>query len=406
MTEQAARADTDPFKPGVQTELADFSLVLGGPLYQFLRRTRLQDRLQDHLLRRILVISGLLWLPLLLLCLLERTLLGGVPVPFITDIETHARFLVSIPLLIIAEVIIHIRLRGVVAQFVERKLLPDAQLQQFTAALHRLFTLRNSKLAEIMLLVLLLPLGYYLRSDLLALDASTWYARVVDGNSVPTLAGYWYWGFSNPVMQFLVLRWYFRLLLWMRFLWQVSRIELALIPTHPDRAAGLGFLGGSAHALTPFLAAHGAALSGALANRIFHTGATLPEFKLEIVLIVAIMMLIVLGPLCVFTPQIRAAKRRGLREYGAFAADYDRAFDQRWLRQADHDGEALLGTGDIQSLADLGNAYSVIKETGSVPFGRDTFTVLVLATVAPIAPLLFTMFPLDELLDRVIGAVL
>jgi hypothetical protein len=113
----------------------------------------------------------------------------------------------------------------------------------------------------------------------------------------------------------------------------------------------------------------------------------------------------VLGPLCVFAPQILAAKRTGLRDYGILAAEYTREFDQRWLRSRDRDGEELLGSGDIQSLADLGNAFTVIREMKALPFGRDTFVQLTVATLIPFVPLLFTMIPLEELLDRIIGAV-
>jgi hypothetical protein len=58
------------------------------------------------------------------------------------------------------------------------------------------------------------------------------------------------------------LRWYFRIFIWMRFLWQVSRIELSLVPTHPDRVGGLGFLGNTVYAFTPLAVAHGAQLAG------------------------------------------------------------------------------------------------------------------------------------------------
>ena len=151
-----------------------------------------------------------------------------------------------------------------------------------------------------------------MRGDVLALESTTWYAQVGNGGSTMTLAGLWFLWVSNPVYQFLLLRWYFRLFIWARFLWQVSRIDLDLIPTHPDRNAGLGFLGGSAFALSPLLTAHGAALAGFIANSIFYAGASLTDFKLEIVSLVVFLMLLVLGPLCVFTPQILAARREGI----------------------------------------------------------------------------------------------
>ncbi|RYD39507.1 MAG: hypothetical protein EOP83_36665 [Verrucomicrobiaceae bacterium] len=210
---------------------------------------------------------------------------------------------------------------------------------------------------------------------------------------------------SNPVLQFLMLRWLFRLAIWGRFLWQVSRIDLDLIPTHPDRNGGLGFLGGSAYAFSPLLASFSALVAGLVASRIFFEGASLPDFKLEIVSLVAIGMMLVFGPLTVFAPSIMAAKRRAKRTYGKFAAEYMRGFDRRWIQGQDTDIQAALGSADIQSLADLDNAYSIIKETKPVPYSRDTILQLVWATLAPFIPLVFTMIPFDELLDRLIKSV-
>jgi hypothetical protein len=206
-------------------------------------------------------------------------------------------------------------------------------------------------------------------------------------------------------MQFLLFRWYFRIFIWARFLWHVSRIDLVLIPTHPDRNCGLGFLGASAYAQSLLLTAHGAALAGYAANRIFYENASLPDFKLEIIALVAILMVVVLGPLVVFAPRILAAKRKGLREYGVFAAEYMRDFDRRWVQGRSAVSDSALGSTDIQSLADLDASFSVIKEITPFPFSRTTCIQLVLATAAPFLPLLLTMIPLEELLDRIIGAV-
>src|SRR5512139_640274 len=362
-------------------ELENFSLVLGGPLYQLFRKTGLEeDRVEDHLLRRIVVISGIVWLPLLLLCLVEGTLLAGVPIPFIADIETHVRFLVTVPLLVAAELIVHLRMRVIVAQFVERGLVPEAALERFRAAIRSAVKLRNAIAPELLLVTIVFPLAYYFRAHLLSLESPTWYVRIEKGSTTVTLAGVWFWCISNPILQVLAFRWYFRLFIWARFLWQVSRINLALIPTHPDRNGGLGFLGGSAYAFSPLLTAHGAALAGFFANRIFHAGASLTDFKLEVVVLVTGRMAILVRPRCVFAPQILAAKRTGLREYGILGAEYTRDFDRRWLRTPNRDGEALLGSGDIQSLADLGNAFSMIKEMSPLPVGRDTLFQLIVAT--------------------------
>ena len=393
----------DPFVEALP-ELQNFSLVLGGPLYQLLRKTHLDDDVGSHLRHRILIISGLIWLPLLILCAIKGTLLRGIDIPFLVDVETHARLLVAVPLMILAEFFVHIRMRGIVAQFVERKLVPAGSLERFRQAIMNAMTWRNSVAAELAIIAIIFPLGYYLRTDTFVLKVSTWYATAGPNGATLTLPGLWFTWVSNPILQFLLLRWLFRLVIWARFLWQVSRIDLDLIPIHPDRNGGLGFLGGSAYAYSPLLASFSAMVAGLVASRIFHQGASLADFKLEIVFLVAFGMVLVFGPLTVFAPKILAAKRRGLREYGAFAADYTREFDRRWLRIADHDQEPLLGTGDIQSLADLGNSYAVVKEMQAVPFSRDMLLQLIWATLVPFVPLLFTMIPFNELLDRIIGA--
>jgi len=387
-------------------EVQNFSLVLGGPLYQLLRKAHLDDDVESHVRRRILAFCAIIWLPLLVLCAFDGTLLGGIEVPFIVDVETHARFLVAVPLMIFAELIVHKRMRGLVPQFVERELIPAGSMDRFRETIASAMRWRNSIAAELALLAIVFPVGFYVRSGVLALETSTWYATIGSQGATLTLPGMWFSWVSNPIVQFLLLRWLYRLVIWARFLWQVSRIELDLIPTHPDRNAGLGFLGGSAYAHSPLLAAFSAMVAGLVASRILHEGASLTEFKLEIVAVVALGMILVLGPLSVFAPQILASKRGGLREYGAFAADYSREFDRRWLRSADHDQEALLGTGDIQSLADLGNAFTVIREIRALPFSRDMLFQLIWATLVPFVPLVFTLFPLEELLDRLIGAVL
>jgi len=79
-------------------------------------------------------------------------------------------------------------------------------------------------------------------------------------------------------------------------------------------------------------------------------------------------------------------------------------FDEKWLRSKVND-EQLLGTGDLQSLADLGNSFAVVREMRSVPFAKDDVVRLLIATVAPIVPLLLTIMPLDQLLAQVIKII-
>ena len=386
-------------------ETKDFSIVLGGPLFQLLRRARLSDDALKLVRKRIIVISLFAWLPLLVLSALERHLLAGsTAVPFLPDLEVHVRFLVAMPLLIAAELVVHRYMRPVVHQFLARHLLPESAMTRFESAVASAIRLRNSVLAEMLLIAFVYSVGILIVwRQYVALDAATWYAiPFVEGTKL-SLAGMWYGYVSLPIFQFLLCRWYFRIFIWTRFLWQVSRIHLSLVPTHPDRVGGLGFLSETVYAFIPLLIAHGALLAGLIGDRIFHLGAKLSDFILEILVLVIFLMCVVLGPLLVFAPQLARVKRKGLREYGTLAERYVREFDAKWQRGGAPADEPLIGSGDIQSLADLGNSFEIVRTMRIAAFTKETVLQLAAATLAPIVPLLLTMMPLEELLKKLLG---
>ena len=387
----------------------DFSVILGGPLYQLVRRSHLDDSAFHHVFRRIVVISLFAWLPLLILSMVRGRAWGSeVSVPFLADLEVHVRFLVALPLLIGAELVVHQRMRPVVRQFLERGLIPDTTRPRFDAAWASAMRLRNSVAAEVLLIAFVYLVGaFYIWPNYIALKVPTWYSQPATGGGKGlSVAGWWFVYVSLPAFQFILFRWYFRLFIWARFLWQVARCELSLVPTHPDRAGGLGFLSGIVIAFAPLLAAHGAALAGLLANQIFYRGAKLTDFKVELVVVVAVLLLMVLGPLMFYVPQLSRTRRTGLREYGTLAQRYVREFDAKWLRGGAPAGEPLVGSPDIQSLADLGNSFDVIREMSLVPFNRNTVVQLAVITLLPVAPLLLTMISFEELLGQLVKVVL
>jgi hypothetical protein len=383
----------------------ELSLVLGGPLFQLLRRSHLSGNALELWRQRIVVISLLAWLPLLVLSLVEgHALRGSVAVPFLWDIDVHLRFLLALPLLIIAELVVHQRIRLVPKEFLERNLIPENGLRRFDTAVASALRLRNSMLAELLLIAFVYIIGVLIIwRHYMVLAAATWYAAPTVEGSTLTSAGIWYGYVSLPLFQFILLRWYFRLFIWTRFLWQVSRIELSLVPTHPDRVGGLGFLTRAVYAFTPIAVAHGALLAGLISNRIFYVGATLPQFKAQIAVLVVFMMCVVFGPLLVFAPELAQSKRTGDREYGTLAERYAREFDAKWVRGVAPADEPLVGSADIQSLADMANSFDVVRTMRLVPVTRQAVLQLAVATLAPVVPLVLTMMSLEQLLKTLFG---
>jgi hypothetical protein len=384
-------------------EVEDFSLVLGGPLFQFLRKFRLEGDALELLHRRVLASILLTWLPLLLLAAIGAGSRIVAQIAFLHDIEVHARFLVALPILIGAELLVHSRIRTVVQRFLEYRIVLPQDMKRFCTAIESAKRIRNSIYVELALIAVVYMLGLWFWNSRNEVSASTWYA-LPGGRWRLTPAGYWYVFVSIPVFQFILLRWYIRLFTWYRFLWQVNQIDLNIIPTHPDRCGGLSFIGKSSYAYGPILFAQGAILAGVVAGRVLYRGESLPSFKFQIGGFIVFFVLAILGPLLMFTPRMARARRKGLWDYGLLAQRYVESFDQKWVRAAQPSDE-LLGTGDIQSLADLGNSYQVVREMRVVPFALQDALRLALATAIPLAPLLLTIFSFEELIVRIAKVV-
>lgn len=385
-------------------EPPDFSLVLGGPLFQIFRRTHLSGPALELLRRRIVFFVILCWVPLAVLSFLEGHLLGAAKFSFLRDIETQVRFLVSLPTLLLAELIVHRRLRSVVKGFIARRVFSPEELPRFYAVIDSTMRMRNSVIAEAVLLVVVFTGGIWIWRSKVALDVASWYASPQGGQMHLTGAGYWFAFVSVPVFQFILLRWYMRMLIWFLCLLRISLLRLNLLPSHPDRAGGVGFLSISSYAFTPLLFAQGALLAGQIASRIFYNGQSLLSFKLTIAGFVGFFVAAVLAPLLLFMPKLVLAKRKGLAEYGALASEYVRDFDQKWLQGKVH-AEELLGSGDIQSLADLGNSFALVRQMRIVPFTIDDVVRLLVATLLPLVPLLLTIMPLEKLVTQAIKLV-
>src|SRR5262245_2916155 len=341
-----------------QHDPADFSLVLGGPLYRLWLLTRLARPPLDLLGRRIVVTTALLWLPLLVLSLIEGTAMGP-GATFLRDLDTQVRFLIAVPILIGAELAIHQRLRAVIKQFTASGLVGPAEQPRFDAAIKSTLRLRDSVMLEVGLLVFVYTVGHWVWRTQIALEHTTWYANVSDTGMQLTAAGWWNAFVSTPLCQFLFLRWGIRFLLWWRLLWKISRINLILSPMHPDRSGGLGFLGLSAYAFQPLLFAQSARLSGVIAGRFLHDGVPVTNFKVEIGVTVAVLVLATLGPVTMFLPALQRTRINGRLSYGLLANRYVQEFEAKWVRNTKWE-EPFIGSADVQSLADMANSYNVV----------------------------------------------
>lgn len=355
MTTTTALAAGNPGRGsgGGSTSGRDFSLVVGGPLYQLLRRAHLTDDDLGLVHRRIVVSILLTWAPLLVLSAIEGNLLGPTPkLPFVEDSGFHVRLLIVIPLLILAELVVHRRLQPIVDQFRVRGLVRPDENHRFAQALSEAARWRNSVVAEVVLLAIVYAIGIlFTLHRYVSLGGDAWFGSASRREGL-SIAGLWLVFVSLPIA-----------------------------------------------------AAHGALSAGMLANRIFFAGARLTEFKIEVVTEALLLLILFAAPLTVFAPLLSRVKRAGLRDYGALGQTYTREFRNKWLSNTRPPGETLLGSGDIQSLADLGNSFTATAQTRLAPLSLAALFNFAAAFFVPILPLFLTMMSLEKLIGRLVGLV-
>jgi hypothetical protein len=326
-----------------------------------------------------------------------------VEVPFFFDLAAHTRFLFAVPVLVLADIPIGIRLRQVVKQFIAAHLVRDEDRVAFDNALLDALRLRDSRVAELTVMALAYAATYNAVFGL-AFQDGTWY-RPDSGHGL-ILVGYWYAFVALPVFQFLIFRWIYRMVVWSGFLWKMSRLDLRLSATHPDGCGGLAFLG---KGLIPFgviLCALSAVVSAAIAGRILFIGGRLEDYQWSYVALFVVGLLVFAGPMLVFVPKLIALKQRGLLEFGILASEYTQDFHRKWIGATKTAETGLLGSQDIQSLADLGNSFDIVRKMRILPALPGDFIAMVLPGLLPALPLAATVMPVGDILSRLLRLVL
>lgn len=380
--------------------LTAFAPMEGGPGTAFAKRVRLvHPELGTSSIRTAAILAALTWLPLLGLSLAEGLAFGRVKIPFCYDIAAHTRFLFAVPVLVLAEIPIGRRLREVLRLFLTSGLVDQEDIGKFESVLVDTLRLRDSRIAEILIVI-----GVYISTYTTIFKSPiqsghTWFRPQPQAGL--TAVGYWYALVALPVFQFLIIRWIYRVAIWSKCLLNLSEFDLRLTPTHPDRAGGLGFLSKSLPPFGLILFALSSVVSGAIATRILLEGGKFQDFQWSYAALFLLFVIIFAGPMLIFTPKLRALQVRGLEEYRMLASRYTQSFHRKWVERKETSEEQLLGTSDIQSLADLDSSFGNIRRIRLVPIELIDFITMVAPGLIPALPLLLTVVPL-----RVIAKIL
>jgi hypothetical protein len=373
-----------------------FSLVIGGPFYQVLRRLKLVEP-APNIRGRIAALIITTWVPLVGLSALQGALLGHkVRLPLLYDFSIYGRFFVALPLLIIAEIAIDPWIRRVVTTFNTSGIIRSADLPLYYSTLERVLRLRDSGMAELFLFLLAsMPVFMLDDEEWITSGLTTWHGTSLGGLSG---AGWWFALVSSPVLRFLPFRWLWRYLLWSILLFRVMKFDLNLIPTHPDMLGGLGFVLNAQRHFGILFAAMGGVIAGQYGNSIAYFGEPLAATKVPMVMFVVIALIAVLCPLTLLTPKLVEVRRSGLSRYSLVARKLTESFDAKWARYGGATQESMLGSPDPSSLADYVTSYNVIRDIKIFPINKQLVLQVAAQAGAPLVIVWIVATPVEQII--------
>jgi len=357
-----------------------------------------------HVVRRAILAAAIAWLPLAVLTLVRGDFMRPDHAnAFILDIGCFARYVTALPLLVLAEALCAPRLTAIARQFVTAGLLAEADRPAYERAVSSTGRLLRSQVAEVAAFILAYGLVVCVVASKPDTPIPQWHGVIWGDRLTPTPAGWWGLLVSLPLLFLLLLGWLWRVGLWARFLWLMSRLELKLVPSHPDGAAGLGFLSTSLEAFLPLAFAFGVLGAGPVLNFVVHRGASPVQFRFQAIGIAVFSVVLFGSPLLVFVRRLLDAYHRGVLSYGAFILRAGQQFERQWLAERHAVDEQTLQARDFAATNGLFSIARYAIKMSRLPFEARSIAVLGGAALLPFLPAELLRLPLDVVLKKVGG---
>lgn len=345
--------------------------------------------------RRALFLALLAWLPIAVWAWVSDPVAGAdANESLLRHYGVHVRCLVAIPLLILAEPMLHGTARAVGSRLAAGAAVTAAARASFEAATRWVVRLRDSSLPWVLLIGA--AIGWSLADD--PEDHADAMAWAIDAHGAIGFGGWWFAWVSRPIFLALLLAWLWRILLVSAWFWRVGRIDLSLVPTHPDRAGGLAFV----EKLPGTFALVSVALSSVLASRwaheILHHGASLASFRHTLIVFVVVWSLLLLLPLLAVSPALGRVRKEAIAAYSELVGRQGALVHRRWIEGRQVADEPILDAPEIGPVADAAAMYEAVRKMRRVPIGKVSIIGIVLPLALPLLVVAALQIPLKDLL--------
>jgi hypothetical protein len=379
-----------------------YSLVSGGLIYSLERKMDIIQRGEPGLLKRAMIFATITWLPLAILTLIDGTFAGeNVTLTFIEDFPVHVRFLLVLPFLIIIEKMVDHAFDDYMNS--TRRLIAAKDEVEFTNIGKAIDKMSNSWTPEIVFLAIIFG-TFFLQLDILDLSISRWSIESADGSL--DYPGIFYLFVSIPLYQFLIARWAWRWVVWAYSVFKISRLNLRIEASHADQMAGLEYMGLVPMTFCFLSLAFSAIFSAVIGEDIIYDGATLQEYWYPILFFVILVPVMLHLPLLAMIPNLLKAKTRAMNKFSSLIQYHNNLYREKWMEGQLPKNEHLLGSLDNSSMADINGSYQqAVKEMSIIPINRKSLIWMILMLMIPFLPLLFTMYSLKDLVDKLLKVV-
>jgi hypothetical protein len=391
----------NPHPEEAEDQLTSAGPLEAGPFIHYLKLAGLAGIEANRVARRAVLAALIAWLPLVALAAVQGLALGPDPrESLLLDVSIGSRYLLALPLLIAADAVCLPALGRILRHFRDSGLVAETSLPRFDALVQSTRQLVQSPGAELGLVALAYVGTLALGSVLYPETVSTWVVPIRDGVGHFSLAGWWRALVSQPLFLVVQLAWLWRILLWARLLWGISRMELRLVPSHPDLAGGLGFTVASLRAFSMVALGLAVSVAGTVAENVLHRGEPLQAFRIPVGGFVILVLVLFAGPLLFLAFPLLRAQPRGRLQYGALAMAMGQEFERRWLQPGSVDADSLA-MQDFSATTDLYSIASNVYHMRIVPLDLRSLVPLALATVLPFVPVILIALPFKQVLELV-----
>src|SRR5262245_12750405 len=381
----------------------DFSLVRGDGLHDAQRAARLMPLKGFGLGRRIGILVALTWLPLAIAAVLSRHAFEGTD-PLLQHFGVHLRFLVAVPLFLLAEPMAEAVGRLMISYFLGSGLIRDSERGAFVEVIESSRRLLRSRWALLGVVVFVAgQAAQGVRDTAHMHEIHGWAAS--DGGHLG-FAAWWLLLVSRPIYGILLFNWIWRLIVTVVLLARISRLDLQLVPTHPDGCGGLSFLQRMPTVFAPVVMASSAVLAGRWGHDVLYHGAPVQSLFAPMGIFVALSLVLLLSPLLVFAPNLLALKRQGLLTYGALVGRHGRLVERRWVRGETVADDGLLQAPELGPVADTLTLYEAVEKLRPVPIGKQSVVTVAAAAIIPMLPVIAIQVPTKDYLLGILKILL